>query len=382
MATKKFLLTWTPPVGNIVITGYKAEYSLAGNNNWTEYSETFTTTSGFVTGLDICTYYDFRVFAVNSIGTGLSSNTGTGIKGNIPFAPVDLSGSPTDSTIELSWTMPNNGGCPITKSFVEYKVSGAENYTVDELNDTNTSYSVTGLTEAIIYDLRVRSVNIVGTGTYSTGIFVKTLEPTVPGQATDLQVEYVEVLDAPTGVIVSVNGSTADISWDSLDMTNKIPLSGYYVRYKDSSTTDWDTSTLFDINSGTITGLTGTNCYTYDFGVAGLNISGTLGEYSISTTGYFGAPSAPTDISIAYDSESFYFLSFNSPSDPSATAYYIYIDNTKTAEEPTTLTGTSDSIQLDNAEGKVLKMSSVNDCGEGPLSTGVIVPLPPDGPPS
>lgn len=374
MATKKFLLTWTAPEGNIEISGYKAEYSLLGQNNWVEYNEIFANTSGFITGLNTCTYYDFKVYAFNALGSGESSNTATGIKGNIPFAPIDLGGSPTDTTIELSWTMPNNGGCPITTSFVEYKVSGEANYTVNELNNDNSTYSITGLTAETAYDLRVRSVNIVGTGSYSTGIIVSTTaEPTVPGQATNLQVEYIEVLDAPTGVILSINNTTANISWNNLDMTNKIPLSGYYVRYKESSATDWTISTLFSTNSGTITGLTGTSCYTYDFGVAGLNISGTVGEYSVSSTGNFGAPSAPTNLSLAYQeaTDYTYTLSFSPPE--GSTSYNIYLNGQKTTSN-LNLTG-DDSVELANAEEDTLQLSANNSCGEGPLSTGILVPI-------
>lgn len=391
MATKKFLLTWTAPVGNIEITGYKAEYSLVGNNNWTEYSETFTSTSGFVTGLDICTYYDFRVYAVNNLGSGQSSDTATGIKGNIPFAPIDLSGSPTDTTIQLSWTMPNNGGCPITKSLIEYRESGTESaYSVDELSDDSSSYTVTGLIAETAYDLRLRSVNIVGTGSYSSGLFVTTIpEPSIPGQATDLQVQYIEVLDAPTGVFLSLNSTTGNLSWDNLDMTNKIPLSGYYIRYKESSTENWTTSSLFSTNSGTITGLTGTNCYSYDFGVAGLNISGTLGNYSVSITGNFGTPDAPTNITISPSSEGRYSINWTEPAN--ATGYNFYATGIKLNDTPVPKDDfnpyNNGSVYYDiigyssypwafspSITSGTLTISAVNQCGEGPQSTGVIVP--------
>lgn len=390
MATKKFLLTWTAPVGNIPITGYKVEYGLAANNNWTEYNETFTSTSGFVTGLNICTYYDFRVYAVNNLGYGQSSNTGRGIKGNIPFAPIGLSGSPTDTTIQLSWTMPNNGGCPITKSLIEFKESAdvMGDYILKELNNSNSSYTVTGLIAETTYNLRLRSVNIVGTGSYSSGIFVTTTpQPSIPGQATNLQVQYIEVLDAPTGVFLSLNSTTGNLSWNNLDMTNKIPLSGYYIRYKASSTENWITSSLFSTNSGTITGLTGINCYSYDFGVAGLNISGTLGNYSVSITGNFGKPGAPTNITISPSMEGKYGINWAEPA--TATGYNFYATGIKLNTTPVPKNDfnsyNNGSVSYDNTfyypwgfnpsiTSGTLTISAVNQCGEGPQSTGVIVP--------
>lgn len=385
MPTKKFLLTWNVPVGGGSVSGYRAEYSLAGQNTWSLYNDIFNTNSGFVTGLSDCTFYDFRVSAFNGLGTGNSSNTGTSIQGNLPFAPTNLSGNPTDTTIALSWTMPNNGGCAITGSFVEYKTTGVGEYAVSILGGTGISYTITGLVQSTAYDLRVRSASIVGTGSYSSGIIVTTqTTESIPGEVSGLNVQYVEVPNAPTGLNLSINGTTANPSWSALDMTNQIPLSGYYVRYRPVSGVNWTTSILFSETSGTIIELTGINCYSYDFGVAGMNISGTVGEYSSTVTGNFGAPGSPTNLSMS-DSGMGYALNWTTPT-PSGTGYNIYISGTKINNTPFDpipyASFTNGSVIWDGSyysfttpvSGTTLTVSANNECGEGPQSTGIIVP--------
>lgn len=73
-------LTWTAPSdGGSAITDYVVQWSPAGANTWTTFADgTSTTASATVTGLTASTSYDYRVAAVNAIGTGSYSATGTG----------------------------------------------------------------------------------------------------------------------------------------------------------------------------------------------------------------------------------------------------------------------------------------------------------------
>lgn len=384
MATKKFLLTWSAPTVGGTVSGYRAEYSLAGQNSWTLYSDIFNTTSGFVTGLSDCIYYDFRVSAYNALGTGNPSNTGVGVQGNVPYAPISLVGTPTDTTIALSWTMPNNGGCPITGSLIEYKLTTNSGYTSVASNTGVANYTITGLVQNTGYDVRLRSINVVGTGSYSSGIVVTTqITESPPGGVTGLSVQYIESPSAPTGLSLSLNSTTGIVSWNSLDMSNQIPLSGYYIRYRAVSGVNWATSSLFTGISGTITGLTGTNCYSYEFGVAGLNISGNIGDYSSSITGNFGVPGAPTNINISTYGGGYYYLNWTNPT-PSGTGYNIYMTGIKinsTPFDPNIGSFSNGSVTFDGMyytfstpiESGTMTMSATNECGEGPQSSGVIV---------
>ena len=71
----KAYLVWTAPInGGSAITDYVVEYKPSGGS-WTTFADgTSTTAAATVTSLTNDTSYDFRVSAVNAIGTGSSSN--------------------------------------------------------------------------------------------------------------------------------------------------------------------------------------------------------------------------------------------------------------------------------------------------------------------
>jgi len=380
---KKFLLTWNAPT-NAATTGYIIEYS-QNNATWTTYIEKFITTSGFVTGLDPCENYYFRVAGSNLVGTGSFSSSASGIMGLIPYAPINISGNPSETSISLSWTMPNNGGCLITGNYIQY--SGGGSLATGLATSGDSQYSLTGLSQNTLYTIKIAAINIVGVGPYSTGYVVSTILPEEPDPPEELSVQYIEVLEAPTGLSLSINSTTGNLTWDALDMTNKIPLSGYYIRYKNVSSENWTTSTLFNTNSGTIGSLTGVDCYSYEFGVAGLNTSGTIGTYSNSITGNFGTPSAPTDINIYTDNNTDFSISWTTPSStPSVTGFNMYMTGIKVNNNPFDPNSGSFSsngfVSYDTfyysfstpITGATMTISAVNSCGEGPQSTGVIVP--------
>ena len=73
-------LSWTAPNnGGSAITDYIIQRSPAGENTWVTFADgTSTTASATVTGLTASTSYDYRVAAVNAIGTGTYSTISTG----------------------------------------------------------------------------------------------------------------------------------------------------------------------------------------------------------------------------------------------------------------------------------------------------------------
>jgi len=73
-------LTWTAPSnGGSAITDYLVEYKAASSGTWLTFSDgTSTATSANVTGLTASTSYNYRVSAINAVGTGAASATGTG----------------------------------------------------------------------------------------------------------------------------------------------------------------------------------------------------------------------------------------------------------------------------------------------------------------
>jgi len=73
-------LTWTAPAnGGSAITDYLVEYKASASGTWLTFSDgTSATASATVTGLTASTAYDYRVSAINAIGTGTVSATVSG----------------------------------------------------------------------------------------------------------------------------------------------------------------------------------------------------------------------------------------------------------------------------------------------------------------
>lgn len=79
-ASTSVALAWTAPSSNggAAITDYVVQYKASSSGTWLTYGDgTSTTAAATVTGLTASTSYDFRVAAVNSVGTGSYSTTYT-----------------------------------------------------------------------------------------------------------------------------------------------------------------------------------------------------------------------------------------------------------------------------------------------------------------
>ena len=98
--------------------------------------------------------------------------------GNAPVAPGNVSVTPRDGELAVSWDAPANpSSSPIKNTIVQYQVqwkSGSEDYdagsrqAVTELPPA-LSHTITGLTNATEYTVRVRAVSTVHDGAWSSG---------------------------------------------------------------------------------------------------------------------------------------------------------------------------------------------------------------------
>jgi hypothetical protein len=108
---------------------------------------------------------------VNAVGTSSTSSTATVTPSapTIPGAPTGLTPVGLDSSVGLSWTAPaSDGGADITDYIVEYKLSTSGSWSVfSDGTSTSTTATVTGLTNGLLYNFRVKTVNSIGTSSAS-----------------------------------------------------------------------------------------------------------------------------------------------------------------------------------------------------------------------
>ncbi|XP_044859102.1 verrucotoxin subunit beta-like [Mauremys mutica] len=120
-------LTFNPAAyGRAAISGYRAEYRIVGQENWTAVDVNNTQETFTVTGLRANTEYQFRYAAVSKPGLSESSNVSDPVKTLLP--PTSPPGKPVTATVEssaitLSWESPSvtGDGVSIREYQVEYK---------------------------------------------------------------------------------------------------------------------------------------------------------------------------------------------------------------------------------------------------------------------
>lgn len=88
---------------------------------------------------------------------------------SVPDAVDDLVATPGDTEVVLAWSAPFNGGSAITDYVVEYKLTSEPTVwtTFPDGTSASTGATVTGLTNDLGYDFRVKAVNAVGTSAAS-----------------------------------------------------------------------------------------------------------------------------------------------------------------------------------------------------------------------
>lgn len=87
-----------------------------------------------------------------------------------PGSPTELSATPGNSAVTLSWIAPTNNGGRVVRNYkIEYSANaGATWTTYSKPVSPDTSISLTGLTNTVSYIFRVSAINSVGTGAPSS----------------------------------------------------------------------------------------------------------------------------------------------------------------------------------------------------------------------
>ena len=168
-------VNWTAPssTGGAAITGYRIEQSTDGGVTWSVAVATTgsTATSQVVTGLINGTAYQFRVAAINSVGTGANSAASISVtpSRSVPGAPTNVTAVAGNAEAIVGWVAPSStGGSAIVGYRIEQQ-RGSGEWTVAIANTgvTTTNAVITGLTNGESYRFRVAAINASGAGANS-----------------------------------------------------------------------------------------------------------------------------------------------------------------------------------------------------------------------
>jgi outer membrane protein OmpA-like peptidoglycan-associated protein len=154
--------------GGAVITNY--EYSTNGST-WTAFSPVVTSSPVVISGLTNGTSYSIYLRAINAIGNGsASSSTSITPARTAPQAPSGLVGTGGDGTATISFTAGSDGGSTITN--YEYSTDNGTTWVTPSPAVTSSPLTIAGLTNGTSYQMKIRGVNAIGTGTMSAAVAV------------------------------------------------------------------------------------------------------------------------------------------------------------------------------------------------------------------
>ena len=253
---KQLSVSWTAAVG---ATSHEFRYgTTSGAGTW---AATTSDTSQTITGLTNGTTYYVQVRGKNTIGAGAHAEI-SATPNTAPAAPTSLTRASGDSSITVGWTAAARA---TSHEFRYGTTSGAGTWAA---TDTNTSQTITGLTNGTKYFVQIRGKNIGGYGP-------------------DEQISARPNPAIPTNLMANIGNKRVDVSWT--------PAKGavsHEIRYGTTSGAGTWAETDTE-SSHAITGLT--NATTYYIQVRGKHYNGTGAHAEITATPNT-PPDAPTNL--------------------------------------------------------------------------------------
>ena len=203
-----------------------------------------------------------------------------------PSVPTSLTAVGGVTQASLAWIAPTqSGGAEVTDYVVEYSSNSGSTWAVfaDGVS-TSTAATVTGLTNGMTYQFRVKAVSSGGTS-----------------EASSTATAIVGVPSAPTSLSATPLGLSVRLSWTAPTQNGGSAITDYVAQFSADSGATW--STFSDsVSTSTTTTVTGlTNGLTYQLRVSAVNSVGTSAYSSVVIAVPWAAslPSAPLDLAIA-----------------------------------------------------------------------------------
>jgi titin len=363
--------------GNQSITDYEIGYQRPAS------AESFTSTFGdldgdytiYLTSMESGSAYDVRVRAINSAGNGEWSSVVTSpVIGDVPSASPYT--SPSTSTVSqgavtLSIEVPSGYGPAVTSYSVQCDLDGSfsspistETYTDQPVSGTF-SREITGLAGGVLHYFRVRFVNAIGNGAWSSSSNTYA-SSTPPGQV--------------TGFSVTPNYGTSqwDMNWTE-PSSGGSAITGYEVS-EASADTFASPDTYYPTPGSSHSRSASPADQTRWFRIRAVNAIGN-GEWSTAVSSYYDTPtvpSAPTINNAYYDAANDQtFIEYTFPADDgnsAITAYTFYFSGNATSPFQNNLgAGTGVAWFYQDYAGAMATMSATNSVGQGPESSAVEV---------
>lgn len=156
-------LAWSAPATNgAPITGYLIEQSTNSGSTWsTLVANTGTTSVSYShTGLTSAQRYDYRVSAINAVGTGTASTAANATATTVPQAPTIGTTTLSGNTASVAFTPGGTGGLSVTYTATSSPSS---------ITGTNSAspVSVANLARGTAYTFTVTATNANGTSAAS-----------------------------------------------------------------------------------------------------------------------------------------------------------------------------------------------------------------------
>ena len=367
----KVKLTWTAPFDNgSPIKSYKISYWEVGTN--TIKTKTVSTANAQITGLTNGKAYEFKVIAINSVGHSADSDIVTAtpsasVSASIPGQVRGVVATPSNGQIFLTWIAPSQNGSPITSYKVTVSEVGSNVFTTFPNLSTETSTTITGLTNGKTYSFKVAAINAIGIGKESTPV-AATPNDRVPISITNFRAN-------------AENGQVT-LTW-SITPSDLQKISGYRIReYQYGSDSFITHPVTGKATSATITGLK--NGIPYGFSIIPVSPDGigTTSKIIYSTPMAIqtikGAPNVITTLA-GTSGDGKVNLSWIAPqNNGSPISGYNIIQFMAGSNSFTTFPKPSTSTSavmtgLTNGVTYSFKVVAVNSFGEGPESNTVVV---------